>query len=127
MTAVTAIGRLIQLNIRAATRFSRISWCFSPTEKLLTRTEMRTRVRKECQSIRTVMPRRSSMNCDLPFASSDIHNYLRRIIVGLHIVLDGSGCNPILTIVNVSTNFNLTRHRLLPSYDNSGPDFFANA
>ena len=44
----------IQLNNFAATRFSRVLGCFSTINNVLGRTEMRTRERKECQSIRTV-------------------------------------------------------------------------
>ena len=50
-------------------------WVFFVYKKLLCRTETRTHERMDLQSIRTVLrnlPRRSSKNCDLPFANCDI-------------------------------------------------------
>ena len=44
--------------------------CFSRIKKLLGLSEMRTRERMYCQSIRH-LPRRSSKNCDLQFDNSD--------------------------------------------------------
>ena len=53
--------------------FAIVYGCFSRIKKMLCRTDMRTRDRMYCQTIRSVchLPRRSSKNCDLQSANVD--------------------------------------------------------
>ena len=61
----------IKMNTRAG---ESICWCFSYMKKLLCRTKMRTREKKDLRadtnSLRHI-PRRPSKNCDLQFANND--------------------------------------------------------